>query len=185
MVVVLFAESRKLSDADHLLPLGNPTYYSSYSLRGLIELLDREGGGRPLQRLSDRKAAWPRLIALFRVLYRGSAHERMPITRYGGGLFTPGSAESRDPVLRALSAIESTRNEISDGVIAMILEMLTRAPVKVRQGRAATVTMAPVDFSQLDTEYIGILYEGLLDYAAWKKPFRFSSSASVISPPCL
>lgn len=164
MVVVLFAESRKLSDADHLLPLGNPTYYSSYSLRGLIELLDREGGGRPLERLRDRKAAWPRLIALFRVLYRGSAHERMPITRYGGGLFTPGSAESKDPVLRALSAIESTRNEISDGVIATILKYLTTAQIRIRQGRSSEPVLAPVDFSQLDTEYIGILYEGLLDY---------------------
>ena len=159
LVVTLFAEAR-----DRLLPIENPIYYRSYSLRGLIELLDRESGGRPLERLRDRYGAWPRLLGLFRLLYLGSAHEKLLVTRYGGGLFTPGDSTSSDAVLRALSALENIQNEVPDGVVAVILQFLSQAPVKVRQGRGSTEVMAPVDFSQLDTEYIGILYEGLLDY---------------------
>jgi hypothetical protein len=45
-----------------------------------------------------------------------------------------------------------------------ILELLTRSKVKVRQGRGSTWVEAPVDFSDLSSEYIGILYEGLLDF---------------------
>lgn len=159
LVVVLFAESRLL------LPIDKFTVYErSYSLQTLIALLDREGGGRPLERLRDRHGAWPRLLALFRLLYHGATHDLLTITRYGGGLFLPGDATSKDPILRALAALENPANEVSDGIVATILELLTKAPVKVRQGRAATTIIAPVDFSQLDTEYIGILYEGLLDY---------------------
>ena len=36
--------------------------------------------------------------------------------------------------------------------------------VRIRQGRASTWVSAPVDFSDLSSEYIGILYEGLLDF---------------------
>ncbi len=36
--------------------------------------------------------------------------------------------------------------------------------MKIRQGRANTWVPAPVDFSDLSSEYIGILYEGLLDF---------------------
>lgn len=36
--------------------------------------------------------------------------------------------------------------------------------MKVRQGRSSRWVDAPVDFSTLSSEYIGILYEGLLDF---------------------
>src|SRR6476646_9325639 len=45
-----------------------------------------------------------------------------------------------------------------------MLERITRTRVKVRQGRSSTWVPAPVDFSDLSSEYIGILYEGLLDF---------------------
>ena len=45
-----------------------------------------------------------------------------------------------------------------------MLERITRTRVKVRQGRTSTWVPAPVDFSDLSSEYIGILYEGLLDF---------------------
>jgi hypothetical protein len=158
LVVLLFAESRDL------LPRNDPLYFRSYSLQRLIELLDSEGAGDPMSRLRDRHGAWPRLLSLFRLLFHGSTHEQLVISRYGGGLFTPGEAASADPVLRALAALESPHNEVCDGVVATMLEHITRAPVKVRQGRTVTQIMAPIDFSQFDTEYIGILYQGLLDY---------------------
>ncbi|NLH74843.1 MAG: hypothetical protein GX456_17475 [Verrucomicrobia bacterium] len=157
-VVVLFAEARDL------LPRNNPIYHSSYGIQGLREQLERDSGGRGHAGLRHRVSAWPRLLALFRLICDGSEHEALPIMRYGGGLFRLGQLDDPDPVLRALSALESPTNEINDATVAAILDCLTRAPIRVRQGRAASIVHAPVDFSQLDTEYIGILYQGLLDY---------------------
>ncbi|MBD2110358.1 MULTISPECIES: Eco57I restriction-modification methylase domain-containing protein [Cyanophyceae] len=157
-VVILFAEARDL------LPRENPIYHNSYGIQGLREQLDRMAGGRASERLRNSYSAWPRMLALFRLVYEGSAHEAIPVPRYGGGLFTPGLDAATDPVLRALAALENPIHGPSDAVVTQILELLCRSKVKVRQGRRSTWVEAPVDFSDLSSEYIGILYEGLLDF---------------------
>ncbi len=158
MVVILFAEAREL------LPRDNPIYNSSYGLQGLREQLERLAGGRGTERLRHTSFAWPRLLGLFSLIYAGSRHEALVVQRYGGGLFQPGEATSSDPILRALAVLEHPNNAISDAIVHAILELLTRSKVKVRQGKGATWVEAPVDFSDLSSEYIGILYEGLLDF---------------------
>lgn len=170
-VVLLFAEARDL------LPRDNPIYAAAYSLHGLREQLDRAAGGKA-ERLRSSHGAWPRLMSLFRLVYFGSQHERLPVQRYGGGLFAPCYYDSEadrsvpltDPIDRALEAIEHRRNIPSDAVVHSILELLTRSRVKVRQGRGSTWMMAPVNFSDLSSEYIGILYEGLLDFELRQAP---------------
>ena len=157
-VVILFAEARDL------LPRENSIYHNSYGLQGLREQLDRMSGGRAAERLRNSYGAWPRLLPLFRLVYEGSAHEALPAPRYGGGLFTPGDAEAKDPVVRALAALENPAYAPSDAAIYRMLELLCRSRVKVRQGKGSTWVEAPVDFSDLSSEYIGILYEGLLDF---------------------
>jgi hypothetical protein len=157
-VVILFAEARDL------LPRENPIYHNSYGIQGLREQLDRMAGGRASERLRNSFSAWPRLLALFRLVYEGSPHEALPVPRYGGGLFTPGTAEAQDAILRSLAALENPAHAPSDAAVYRILELLCRSKVKVRQGRRSTWVEAPVDFSDLSSEYIGILYEGLLDF---------------------
>ena len=157
-VVILFAEARGL------LPRNSAVYNDSYSLQGLREQLDRWAGGRAVERLRHSHSAWARLMSLFRLVYEGSSHEKTPVPRYGGALFQPGDNRSDDPVLRAVAAFEHTENMPNDAVVHRVLELLTRSKVKVRQGRGNTWVEAPVDFSDLSSEYIGILYEGLLDF---------------------
>lgn len=157
-VVILFAEARDL------LPRDNPIYHSAYGLQGLREQLDRRAGGRAAERLRQGVSAWSRLLALFKLVYEGCAHEALPVPQYGGGLFEPGNSAANDPILRALSAFENPSHTPSDAVVYRILELLCRSKVKVRQGRRSTWVEAPVDFSDLSSEYIGILYEGLLDF---------------------
>jgi hypothetical protein len=53
---------------------------------------------------------------------------------------------------------------MSDRDVHRALELITRTRIKLRQGRSSTWVPAPVDFSDLSSEYIGILYEGLLDF---------------------
>ncbi|RME52741.1 MAG: hypothetical protein D6795_06335, partial [Deltaproteobacteria bacterium] len=162
-VVVLFAEARDL------LPRDNVIYHGSYGLQGLREQLARRAGGRA-ERLRHAHGAWPRLLALFRLIYEGSSHEALPIPRYGGGLFAPGDRAAKEGVSRALAAFEDPRNAPSDAAVHEILEFLCTGRVKVRQGRSSTWVAAPVDFSDLSSEYIGILYEGLLDFELHRAP---------------
>ena len=157
-VVVLFAEARGL------LPIADPIYNDSYSLQGLRTQLDRMAGGRSRESLRQQVSAWPRLISLFRLIYEGSAHPHLSVRRYGSGLFEPGRADSSDPILRAMALFEHPKNAPSDHAVHHILELLTRAWERVPQGRTTRVVLSPIDFSDISTEYIGILYEGLLDF---------------------
>ncbi len=162
MVVVLFAESRDL------LPRDNPIYHDAYGLQGLHEQLAK-AAVRGRARLAHRYGAWPRILALFRLIHEGSHHTEIPVPAYGGELFAPGRTDAQDPVARALTVFETACFDPSfelmpDAVVHRMLGLLTRSQVRVRQGRATTRTTVPVEFSDLSSEYIGILYEGLLDY---------------------
>ncbi len=157
-VVLFFAEAREL------LPRDNPIYHGSYGLTGLLEQLERVGSGAGAERLRHRWAAWPRLLALFRLVHGGSPHEALPVRRYGGGLFAAGSVDAEAGIDRALAVFEDPHHSPSDADVREMVRLLARTKVKVRAGRGATWVDAPVDFSDLSSEYIGILYEGLLDF---------------------
>ncbi|MGE0023683.1 MAG: hypothetical protein AB7S70_08655, partial [Hyphomicrobium sp.] len=161
MVVVLFAEAR-----DDLLPRSNPVYHLSYGLQGLREALQLSGAGTRdgLARLAHRHAAWPRVLALFRLIYRGSPHKDLTLIRYGGGLFEPGDARSDDSLRRALAALEDPARGPHDADVYRMLDLLCVTEMRLRQGAGWKRVNVPVDFSDLSSEYIGILYEGLLDY---------------------
>jgi hypothetical protein len=161
MVVVLFAEAR-----DDLLPRDNPVYHLSYGLQGLREALQQAGAGTRdgLARLAHRHSAWARVLALSRLIYHGSPHKDLPLIRYGGGLFEPGDAGSDDPLRRALAVLEDPARGPNDADVYRILDLLCVTEMRLRQGTAYRWVNVPVDFSDLSSEYIGILYEGLLDY---------------------
>lgn len=153
LVVTLFAEARELLPVDH------PVYHRAYGLRGLLDQLDR----LTPERRRTRTMAWPRLLALFRLLHQGSLHQALLLPAYGGELFRPGD-ESGDGVQRALALLESLRESPDDDVIHRMLVLLTRTTHKIREGAGWRTVAVPVDFTELTSEYIGILYEGLLDY---------------------
>jgi hypothetical protein len=153
LVVVLFAEAREL------LPVDNAVYHHSYGLRGLLDKLDRL---TPEQRRS-RTSAWPRLLSLFKLLHQGSAHPAILLPAYGGDLFLSGNPAGTG-MQRSLALLETMKDSPSDEVIHQILLLLTRTSQKIREGSGWRKVAVPVDFTELTSEYIGILYEGLLDY---------------------
>ncbi len=157
LVVVLFAEARDL------LPRSQPFYHDSYGLQGLREQLDRVSGGRSAT-LRHRRSAWLRVLALFRMIHEGSPIPDLQVPRYGGKLFVSGDSEANDAVRRALTLFEDYQSAPNDAAVFDILKLLTRSRIKIRQGRGSRWVEAPVDFSDFSSEYIGILYEGLLDY---------------------
>ena len=161
LVVILFAESREL------LPRDNSLYHESYGLNGLLEQLERTATRAGA--LAGRLGAWQRVLALFRLVRDGSHHPDLPVTAYGGDLFAPGRPDAAEGLSRALSVFESAcfqteSRVLPDRDVHEMLNLLTRTTMRIRQGRGGTRVVAPVDFSDLSSEYIGILYEGLLDY---------------------
>lgn len=162
LVVSLFAESRDL------LPRDVPLYHEGYGVAGLLEELEKTAA-RGGNRLARSWSAWPRVLALFRLIHSGSHHEALSVPAYGGELFAPGDCDAADGLSRALAIFETAcfeleREAMSDRNVYDLLNLLTRTRIKVSQGRARTWITAPVDFSDLSSEYIGILYEGLLDF---------------------
>jgi hypothetical protein len=163
LVFAFFAEARDL------LPRSHAIYHQSYSLAGLLAELDRSAGGSGGQRLAHRFGAWPRILALCRLIYSGSAHEALPLLAYGGTLFEPGKSNSLDGISRAIwvfehACFDAAHQTMPDREVWEILQLLTRTKVAIRQGRGRALISVQVDFSDLSSEYIGILYEGLLDY---------------------
>ena len=157
-IITLFAEAR------NLLPVDHPIYQRAYSLDGLRQSLDRRASGRGNERLAQGRSAWPRLMALFGLIYHGSSHQALPVPQYSGALFEPGDPQSADGISRALALLEGANNVITDLQVQRILRLLTRTKLRIRQGRQNKLVDSPVDFSALSSEYIGILYEGLLDF---------------------
>lgn len=160
MVVVLFSESREL------LPRGNPLYHGTYGLQGLREDLAKQHA-RGTGRLSRSWNGWPRVLALFRLVHGGSHHPALPVHAYGGELFAPGDAQSKDGIERALAVFEGACFDgevLPDRDLHRMLELITRTEVRIRQGKSAFLVKTAIDFSDLSSEYIGILYEGLLDF---------------------
>ncbi len=161
LVVVLFAESR-----EGLLARDNPIFHGAYSLRGLREQLERISH----YKLVSAVGAYPRILGLLQLIHQGSSHPALPAPAYGGELFAPGRTDDADGMKRALHLFETAcfgeyqADVMTDYQVRQILDLLTRTKVKIRQGRTSLLVPAPVDFSSLDSEYIGILYEGLLDF---------------------
>lgn len=160
LVLLLYAEARDL------LPASVEAYHDSYGVEALYRTLHeaaQEGADS-----ADHQGAWLRLLALFRLVYDGSPHPDLPVRAYGGQLFRPGDRGSHDATLRALAVLEESRP--TDAAVARLLRLLKVGKVKVRAGRGARWVAGAVDFGSLRTEYIGIVYEGLLDYELRRAP---------------
>ena len=154
LVVSLYAESRGL------FPKDNPAYYNSYSVEGLFRALREARIEEGEDTLEKQYSAWPRLQALSRLVYHGSPHSDVPLRAYGGRLFRPPGEDGDDDVLAGLAVFENDDIRLSNATILEVLEKLKIAEFE-SGGQRRT---GPVDFSDLRTEYIGMMYEGLLDY---------------------
>ena len=160
LVVCLFAESRQL------LPVNDPIYGQSYGVRSLYELLDeaaRHEGGTHV--LFNQQTAWPRLMALFRLIHDGSSHgAHFRCGPYGGVLFRPGDdnqRRSRRPSVAHPGTLRLGRR-CHDPSTSSRSCCEARCPSS--RGRSKTYVEGPVDYTDLRTEFIGLIYEGLLDY---------------------
>lgn len=159
IVVLLFAEAR------NLLPRDIIEYNESYGIEGLFEQLKMALVYENQLNIKNQYGAWRRIISLFNLVHEGSSHYIVPLQGYGGILFERGDLSSEDEILQCISIFESINFKLSDYQVYQILEKIKIGKLKVKQGNKNVWVKGPVDFSDLKTEYIGIMYEGLLDYS--------------------
>lgn len=159
LVFVFYAEENRL------LPLDDGFYQQHYALSPLRDQLEADR-----ERLTDdvllrRHAAWCRLLANFRAVHGGVAHEAMRLPAYGGALFDPDRfpfLEGRAPTSRWRDDLAAPL-EIDDLTVLQLLQSLQSIEVA---GAGRTRERRPLSFRSLDVEQIGHVYEGLLDHVA-------------------
>lgn len=143
LVFLLAAEERGL------LLLGEPRYDSFYAVSTLRMQLRSESD----EILERRRAAWSRLLAVFRGVFGGIDHPTMSLPALGGSLFDP----DRFPFLEGRRTGTSWRKHqaeplpIDDRTVLLLLEA-----IQTHEGRT-------LSYRALDVEQIGHVYEGLLE----------------------
>lgn len=159
MVVLLFAEAR------NLLPRDIVEYNQSYGIEGLFEQLKMALAYESKLNMKNQYGAWRRIISLFNLVHEGSSHQTINLQGYGGVLFERGNLKSEDEILQCIAIFENINFKLNDYQVYELLEKIKVGKLKVKQGNKNVWVKGPVDFSDLRTEYIGIMYEGLLDYS--------------------
>lgn len=139
-VFLLFAEDRDLLPTSDL-------YYRNYSLHGLFERL-REDDGRHHDTMDSRYGAWSQLLALFRLIYAGSAHPSLALPARHGYLFDPQAF----PFLEGRTLASPKPPLVSDGCIYRVLEKLL-----LLKGER-------LSYRTLDVEQIGSVYETMMGF---------------------
>lgn len=143
LVFLLAAEERGL------LLLGEPRYDSFYAVSTLRMQLRAESD----EILERRRAAWSRLLAVFRAVFGGIDHPTLRLPAMGGSLLDP----DRFPFLEGRLKGTSWRQHraeplpIDDRTVLLLLEA-----IQTFEGRT-------LSYRALDVEQIGHVYEGLLE----------------------
>jgi hypothetical protein len=159
LVFLFFAEERDL------LPITNPVYRENYAVSTLHDQL-REAADRLGEEVLERRYdAFPRLLAGFRAVHGGIAHDLAALPAYGGDLFDP----DRFPFLEGRAPGSDWRNTpaqpcpIHNRTVLHLLGALQFLEMKVPSGGRESRRLS---FRALDIEQIGHVYEGLLDHTA-------------------
>jgi hypothetical protein len=143
LVFLLAAEERGL------LLLGEPRYDSFYAVSTLRMQLRADGD----EILERRRAAWSRLLAVFRAVFGGIDHPTLRLPAMGGSLFDPDRFPFLEGRLRGTSWRQHRAEPlpIDDRTVLLLLEA-----IQTFEGRT-------LSYRALDVEQIGQVYEGLLE----------------------
>jgi hypothetical protein len=159
LVFLFFAEERDL------LPITNPVYRENYAVSTLHDQL-REAADRLGEEVLERRYdAFPRLLAGFRAVHGGIAHDLAALPAYGGDLFDP----DRFPFLEGRApgtdwhTTPAQPCPIHNRTVLHLLGALQFLEMKVPGGGREKRRLS---FRVLDIEQIGHVYEGLLDHTA-------------------
>jgi hypothetical protein len=157
LVFILYAEDRDLLPS-RIDARARELYEGGYSVRGLFGRLAEDQALNP-DTMDERRGAWGRLLALFRLIHKG--HPSHFVQARGGKLFDPDAfpfLEGRDGGgTTPLQAGDAPRVlTVSDGCILRVLAGLMT--LKGPNGRER------LSYRSLDVEQIGSVYEIVMGF---------------------
>ncbi len=160
LVFVFYAEDRDLLPSlskSH----AKDVYEKSYSLRGLYANLVEDAALHP-DTMDERRGAWGRLLALFRLIHGG--HRSHFVQARGGKLFDPNAFPFIEG--RRTSAERPRVLDVSDGCLLRILEGLMT--LKGERGGPRE----RLSYRALDVEQIGSVYETVMGFTVKTAHYR-------------
>ncbi len=161
LVFLFCAEERELIPTKPF-----PVYEQNYSVSTISSQLREIADQHGEELLERRYDAWPRVLASFRAVYGGLAHNDVHMPAYGGRLFDP----DRFPFLEGRqrnstwTGTPASPLPVNNRTVLHLLEALQLLQVKL-PGRGP-VEARRISFQALNIEQIGHVYEGLLDHTA-------------------
>ncbi len=152
LVFLLYAEDRDLVPSATDGP-SRALYQQGYGVRALHARLEEDRARHP-DTMEERRGAWPRLLALFRLVHAG--HHSGWIRGRGGKLFDPDAF----PFLQGQDAPGEPPAPVpvSDGCIRRVLDLLL------------TLDGERLSYRTLDVEQIGSVYETVMGFRAQTLP---------------
>lgn len=153
LVFLLYAEDRDLLPTSRE-PRAQALWESGYSLAGLFQRLEDDAGRTP-DTMDDRRGAWGRLLAVFRLVHKGHGAW---IKGRGGKLFDP---EAFPFLEGGVDGGSDTILRVSDGCVHRVLEGLMTLPAPTRDGARERLS-----YRALDVEQIGSVYETVMGFTA-------------------
>jgi hypothetical protein len=148
LVFILYAEDRGLMPASDV-------YQKHYAVSGLFERL-RENAARYPDTMDARFGAWAQLLALFRIIHDGGAHDDFRFPPRHGRLFNPDAypfLEGRPLGSTRVVGAPIDPPKVTDGVVFRVLQNLLMLDGERLSYRA------------LDVEQIGSVYEAMMGFA--------------------
>jgi hypothetical protein len=142
-------------------------YQKNYAVAPLREQLQTIADQHGEELLDRQYDAWCRLLATFRSVYGGVNHEAFQLLPHGGDLFDPDRfpfLEGRLPGMTEEEAANAKPLLVSNRVVLHLLNALQIQQMKSLRG--AGTEALKLNYSSLDVERIGNVYEGLLDHTA-------------------
>jgi hypothetical protein len=162
LVFLLYAEE------NGLLPHGNFVYENNYGISHLVYQIQSRIKD---EQYMNKKDAWPRILALFRLIYSGCGHPDVKSIPYDSELFDP----ERFPELEHPSLV------LDNKTIWNFLHNLCYAETKIGREKVKQ----KVSYHTIDVEQIGSVYESLIGFSverAFEKMVVFKSGENTIRP---
>lgn len=158
LVFLLYAEEREL------LPINELIYNQNYAISTLSDQLRSESDRLGEEILERHYDAWSRILSTSRLVYSGVRHDRLNMPAYGGSLFDPDRfafLEGRTQGSEWLTG-EAKPLLIDNRTVLHILDSIQYLYIRDYGQRQR------LSFRALDIEQIGHIYEGLLEYKAFR-----------------
>lgn len=152
LVFLLYAEDRGLMPSGEL-------YQRNYSVGGLFDQLRTDHQQYP-DTMDNRFVAWPRLLALFRAVHRGSRNPSMRLPARQGHLFDYNRYPFLEGRAEKADALPEQLPRLSDGALYRVLSLLLYLDGE------------RLSYRTLDVEQIGSVYETIMGFEVQKAPDR-------------